>query len=360
MRILGGIAAGLLVVVSASSAFAQSAAHGRLVLEPVAGMSTSTYGPHDPYVVLDLAATVRLGSGFDVIVRPWYRRLPGGDSSTEMYQLQVRYQTSSRVPVRIDAGILTSPIGLGTLQLRQDMNATVSSPFYFHEKLPSFDGYKDKVVLMSGGYPLGAIVSSSGKRWDARVGVTDGTMAKKRKLFHSGPSPAPQFVAGGGFTLAPGFRVGAGFANGRYRSARDLATLPKNSAVEGPLRPANAMIFNVEAEAAFGHTTINGEWIRDRFETVGAPAVARGFRVEAVRTLTPRLFAATRGIRVSSPAFTRAGRQRQVMSTIEASAGYRLSQDISLRGGYEATREFGVRDWHHAAVTSIVFSRRWF
>jgi hypothetical protein len=240
------------------------------------------------------------------------------------------------------------------------LNATVSAPSYFFVPLPSFDGYRDGVVLMSGGYPLGAIVSSSGGRWDARVGITDGTAARTRKLFHSGPSPAAQFVAGGGVTLAPGFRIGVGLAQGRYRSAKDLSTLPKRPGVYGSPRVADATVFNVEGEAALGYTTLNGEWIRDRFETVGQPAIARGFRLEAVRTLTPRLFVAGRGIRVASPAFTTAGRQPRVMATLEASAGYRLSSDLTLRGGYQGTRSFGVTDWDHAAVTSIVFSRRWF
>jgi hypothetical protein len=349
-----------MLALSSPAAFAQSALSERLVLEPVAAVNTSSDLPDDPFVFLDLTATTRIGRGFDVIVRPWVRRLPGGDWSKEMYQLEVRYQSETRVPFRIDAGIISSPLGLGTLQLRPDLNATVSTPSYFFVPLPSFDGYRDGVVLMSGGYPLGAILSSSGERWDARVGITDGTVARTRKLFHSGPSPAAQFIAGGGWTLAPGFRVGAGFAQGRYRSASDLSTLPKRPGAEGPARVADATVFNIEGEAAFGYTTLNGEWIRDRFETAGAPAVARGLRLEAVRTLTPHLFVAARTVRVVSPAFTPSGREQRTLATLEASAGYRLTPDVTVRGGYQGTRSFGVTDWDHAAVTSIVFSRRWF
>ena len=44
--------------------------------------------------------------------------------------------------------------------------------------LPAFD----RVTLMSGGSPLGAIVSASGARWDVRGGVTDDTPARGRKV----------------------------------------------------------------------------------------------------------------------------------------------------------------------------------
>src|SRR6185436_4114192 len=138
-----------------------------------------------------------------------------------------------------------------TLQLRPDQTATVSIPFYFFLPLPSFDGYYDDVVMMSGGYPLGIVASMSGTRWDARVGVLDGTVTRKRRIFHDGPSAAAQFVAGGGLTLAPGVRIGAGVSNGRYRTAGDLASLPTLPFTEGPARPASALVFNLEGEAAF-------------------------------------------------------------------------------------------------------------
>ena len=81
----------------------------------------------------------------DVIVRPWFRRMPGGDWSKEMYQLQMRYQPSTRVPLRIDAGIISSPLGIIALEMRPDRNPIIGTPSYYFSPLPSFDGRFDRV-----------------------------------------------------------------------------------------------------------------------------------------------------------------------------------------------------------------------
>ena len=114
-------------------------------------------------MVFDATATVRVIDSLDVVARPWFRRLPGGDWSKEMYQLQVRYQPATRLPLRIDAGIISSPLGIIALEMRPDLNPLIGSPSYYFSPLPSFDGKFDRVQLLSGGYPLGAMASMSGR-----------------------------------------------------------------------------------------------------------------------------------------------------------------------------------------------------
>ena len=121
----------------------------------------------DPFLIFDATATVRLHDGLDVIVRPYAHRLTGGKWDAEMYQLQIRYVAATRLPLRLDAGIIASPLGLNTLELLPDTNPTIGAPFFYFAPLPRFDAHYDGVQLMSGGYPLGAIVSSSGTQWDA-------------------------------------------------------------------------------------------------------------------------------------------------------------------------------------------------
>ena len=87
-------------------ATAQSPFADRVAVEAVAAVTTSSSAFDDPFVFLDGTATVRIGQGFDAVVRPYGRRLPGGDWSAEMYQLQLRYQSRTRVPFRVDAGII--------------------------------------------------------------------------------------------------------------------------------------------------------------------------------------------------------------------------------------------------------------
>lgn len=330
---------------------------GRPAIEAVASIATSSEDADDPFVFLDLATTMPLNDRLEAIVRPYARRLPGGDWDALFYQAQIRYRP--RAGMQLDAGIITSPIGLATLELRPDLNPTVTYPFYYFSRLPLFDEYPNEVQMLSGGYPLGAVLSISGGRWDARAGITDGTPARYRKIFQSdGPDPAVQFVAGGGVTPWIGFRVGGAVARGQYRSGTDndyygLSDYQRISS-------ADALVMNIEAEWSYRYTKLSGEWVRDRFETDGAPAVSRAFYVQAVQTLTPRTFAAGRITRASSPVQTETGAARWARTTAEVVGGYRLTPELTLRAGYQANRAFGVDNWQHAAVGSVVWSQRWF
>jgi hypothetical protein len=343
--------AGVTVVMCGSAAHAQSAIGQRVSVEFVGAVNTSSAAVDDPFVFLDATATARITDDFDLVVRPYARRLPGGNWSKEMYQLQVRYQPDTRIPVRIDAGIIASPLGIMALEMRPDRNPVIGTPSYYFSPLPSFDGTSDRVQLLSGGYPLGAVASVSGARWDARAGITDGTPARNRKMMSSGRPPArAQFVTGAGVTPIPGLRLGAGFARGVYREPR----------LSAPQRPAaSATVFNLEGEYAVGYTRLAGEWIVDSFDTMTNPAVSRGCLLEAVQTLTPRWYAAARVTRTSTPAFTNGTRVRRSSSSGEATLGFRLSPAIILKAGYQGSRAYSGTQWEHAAAVSLVLFERW-
>ena len=340
--------------VLASPARAQSAIGQRVTVEFVGAITTASSAVGDPFVFLDATATMKVTDELDVVIRPYARRLPGGDWSKEMYQLQVRYQPSTRVPLRIDAGIIASPLGIISLEMRPDRNPLIGTPSYYFSPLPSFDGQFDRVQLFSGGYPLGAIASLSGRRWDARAGVTDGTPARSRKMMSgSRPSAHPQLVAGGGITPVAGLRLGAGFARGVYRDARNgTASLPQT-------RPAAATVFNLEGEYAVGYTRVAGEWIVDRFETATTPAIARGYLVEAVQTLAPRWYVAARTTRTSTPVATSGARVRRTSGSADVTVGYRLMPELTLKAGYQGSRSYARTAWDHAAAVSVVLFKRW-
>jgi hypothetical protein len=119
----------------------------------------------------------------------------------------------------------------------------------------------------------------------------------------------------------------------------------------------DASVFTIEGEYAFRFTRVSGEWVRDRFETENADRIAHGFYVQAVQTLTPRLFAAGRVLRASSMSI--AG-DRLAMQTAELTAGYRLTREWTLKTGYQAARKFDADSFRHAVVLSVVWSERWF
>jgi hypothetical protein len=349
------IVAALWSTLAAAPARAQTLPAGGMVIEAVAAVTTASDEFDDPFLFFDLTTTMRVNDSLDVIVRPYARRLPGGDWDALLYQAQIRYQPIDRM--RIEAGILSSPIGMGPLEMRQDLNPAVASPFYYFGPLPRFDSQQDRVQVLSGGYPLGAMVSSSGTWWDVRGGVLDGTPARYRKVFASNnPSPAPQLVAGAGVTPRPGIRLGMAVAHGAYRDQDDADYYNADYA----LPDADATVFTVEGEFAVHYTRITGEWVRDRFESPLSPAITRGFYIQGVQTLTPRLFAVSRITRSSTPVLIGTERVRWTRGAFELSAGYRLTNDWILKGGYEASRRYGVTDWDHAVTASIVWAKRWF
>jgi hypothetical protein len=316
--------------------------------------SSDSHGFDDPFLLFDVTGTGRLHEGLDIIVRPYAHRLTGGDWTFEMYQLQARYAPPTRVPLRFDAGIIASPLGLNTLELLPSKNPTIGAPFFYFAPLPRFDTRYEGVGLISGGYPLGAVVSSSGTHWDARAGVTDQSPTRARNVFESHrPDAELQVVAGGGFSPAAGTRVGASFAQGAYRK---VSAIPSTPAPGG----TDATTITLEGEYAVGYTRVTGEWIRDAFDASDGPAIARGFSVMGTRTLTPRWFVAGRANRVSAPAITPTlDSVRTAASSGEATIGYRLNTDVSLRAAYQMSRWFGVAPWTRAFTVSAVWARRW-
>jgi hypothetical protein len=89
--------------------------------------------------------------------------------------------------------------------------------------------------------------------------------------------------------------------------------------------------------------------------------VARGYFAQAVHTFAPRIFGTVRVASASSPAFAGASpRVRKSMTTMEATVGYRLDHDLTVRAGYYMSRRYGLTDRSHTAIASLVWARRWF
>ena len=338
--------AAAVVIACAAEAGAQESVEPRVTVEAVASATMLSSYQHVSGII-DVTGTARLGEGTTIIARPWAWRRPNGTSTFQMYQLQVRYVSRTERPYRVDAGIITSPIGLNPLQMRADLNPLISPVPYYVIPLPRFESTFESLQPLTSGYPLGVIVSTSGTRWDARGGVLDTTPARPGvELKHDGHAAQPQVVGGGGFTPRPGLRFGGALAHGRYRDGSETTA-------EG-----TATVANLEAEFTVNHTRLSGEWVIDRFQGSTGTVTARSFYVQGVQTITPRLYAAARVARAFTPPVFGANR-RTTWATSEATGGFRLTPDWTFRAGYFAQRAyFGV--WDHQAAASIVWDARWF
>ena len=328
-------------------AIAQEARDARVSADTV--ISASMFSGNDrPGMMFDATGRVEVGHGATVVIRPWAWRRPDATWTTQWYQLQLRYQTRTPIPVRVDAGIITSPLGLNTLQMRADINPTIAPVFYYVAPLPRFEATFDRLNGLSAGYPLGAMASTSGTRWDLRGGVIDGTPARQRAPGKSDQPPAmAQLILGGGITPVAGVRFGVGFAHGGYRRA--TATTPRGIAT----------VVNLEAEYAFNQTRLSGEWVQDRFTAAPNTYISRSFYAQAVQTITPRLFGAGRVVRTQSPPFF-VSKVVAHRTMVELTAGYRVTTDWTLRGGYVRERPYVATAWDNQAAVSIVWARRWY
>jgi hypothetical protein len=78
-----------------------------------------------------------------------------------------------------------------------------------------------------------------------------------------------------------------------------------------------------------------------------------------VQTLTPRWFAAARLERIDSPLVVPAGVTTQRMTNAEEVIGFRLTPELTVRGGHRARRGFGRSVFDHQVAVSLVWWKRW-
>lgn len=311
----------------------------------------------NPGASLDVSSVIRIGGGWSAHIRPWFFKSSADGSawSRELYQAAVRYEHHGPLSLRADAGYIASPLGLGMLDMRADINPTIQPHLSYFVPLLPFDSGAPMVGPIAASYPLGATATVSTMRWDARAAVVN-SAPTRRSAFNAqrgNPDPTPVFITGGGLTLRPGLRVGAGYAQGQYATADELA----DPSGDG----RNLRMWNVEGEFAFGYTKLAGEWTTERFSRGTRVDTASTWFAQVSQTLTPRWFAAARHEAIGAPppggAVTNA--PRLSFRTSEGTVGYRVTPELTLRGSLTASRWYTARTTDRRAGVQVVWSRRW-
>jgi hypothetical protein len=307
---------------------------------------------------IDIFAAVRVTDGLDIVARPVItRRTFDGEWQKQMYQLGLRYEHQAEAPgklgLRFEVGQLPSPIGIGVLENRADVNPVVSQHSAYYLSLPRVNPEIPRTYLIAGTYPFGAQATVSGRGWDARVAAIDGSPIRGRNMMGSNKPPRLlNVVAGFGVTPRVGLRVGAAVARGAYASVNEVADKSRGN--------RDATMVQVEGEWSFGYTKIVGEWVRSVMQTSRADAQTNGFWVEATQTLSPRFFVAGRAdaqyFDYQRPSITEMERQRY--DRYEGILGFRLSRDLTLRGGYLVRKGYVVFHWDDQVIGSIVWQRK--
>jgi hypothetical protein len=306
-------------------------------------------------VVVDGVLSAGFGNGFEAMVRPWVMRAANGEWNRQIWVAAVRYQRPGPVGLRVDAGLIPSPIGLSNLMLRPQLNPTVSLPAALFQALPLAEIGQPRTTLLGAVYAYGATATVSGEHWDARAAFIDTSPLRTRRVFAQSTSPNPprfdNVVIGGGVTPTVGLRVGGSVTHGGYQRTGENPTVTEDR---------SATIITVESEWSFGYTKLLGEWVRDIIEGSGGDRVATGWWVQGQQTLSPRWFVAGRVERMNAPALTPFGTiERQHLDGVEETVGFRLTPELTFRADHRARRSFGRPGFDQQVAVSAVFWKRW-
>jgi hypothetical protein len=342
------------ILATPTLALAQQARPSRLAIDTVAAIDETVDGKgnYATGVVVDAVVSTGLGRGFEVIAWPIVQRLTASEWRQEIWIAALRYERAGPIGVRIDGGMIPSPVGLTNLTVRRPhLNPTITQPASLFTSLPALEIRGPRTNLLGAIYPFGGQVTVSGARWDARAALIDTSPLRRRRMLSDvNPPRFSNVVVGGGVTPVVGFRVGASMTRGGWQRAGEspAATVDRE-----------ATIVTVESELSFAYTKLLGEWIRDAVDTSSGTRVASGWFVQGQQTLAPRWFVAGRVERIASPLVLATGVQRQRLTISEEVLGYRLTPEFTVRAGHRARRGFGRPGFDHQAAVSIVWWKRW-
>jgi len=167
------------------------------------------------------------------------------------------------------------------------------------------------------------------------------------------PRETPVVAAGAGVTPATGLRVGVSVARGAYATPAEIRT---------PASSGRMMTMaGGEGEWAFGGTKIGGEILRTAFDTLADRPIAYEWFVQGTHTLSPRWFVAARREGTSAPPLVNGivVGSRTELAAFEATGGFRVSPDLTLRSSYYTRKSFGASTWSDQVGVSVVWARRW-
>jgi len=307
-----------------------------------------------PQIIVDIAASVRLGKGWQGYIRPWFRLPRTPDWDRQIYQAALRYEHAGPIAMRVDLGYFASPIGLGMLDTSPSTNPMIGPHMSYFVPMMPFDSGGPRVRAVAASYPLGGQISLSGRWWDARGALVSSSPSRMVVIGGSDkPRPTPVVEGGGGVTLHPGLRLGGSFSRGAYATPAEL----KRPASSAPMMT----LAGVEGEYAVRYTKVTGEWLHSRFDTASTPADASTWFIQGVQTLSPRWYVAARREATAAPArgtgpfFAR----QPDFNSAEATVGFRLTPDITLRSGWAASQFYGSPVWKHHVGVGAVWNWRW-
>lgn len=347
-------AVGVILLMSPPQIAAAQTSHLALDIVAAADVEAGSQVRRESTAWFDAFGAVRLSTNLQFRVRPVvFRRSFDGDWQAQMYELAVRYERPGAVGVRFDAGQFPSPIGLSILENRPNKNPVVSQHSTLYLPIPRYEPGTPTTFLLAAAYPLGATITISGAKWDARAAVIDSSPVRGRPFFGDNKPPRmANVVAGAGFTPYIGLRVGVGVASGDYADESEVRDKSRGD--------RHAKLIQVEGEWAFRYTRIAGEFLWTRRELANGDSRVEGGWIEFTQTLSPRLFAAARydDQWTEWTSVPDNAQRHEPYRRLETTGGVRVTPDITLRASYMTRKGYVVGFWDDQFLASVVFAKR--
>jgi hypothetical protein len=347
---------GFVVAIGVSAAATARAQTSRVALDVVAAADVDhgSQVRRDSTVWLDAFGAVRIADNVDVRVRPVvFRRSFDGSWQTQMYELALRYERPGTIGVRVEGGYFPSPVGLAILENRPNKNPVISQHSTIYLPIPRYEPGTPTTFLYAASYPLGAKVTVSGAKWDARAAVVDSSPIRGRPIFGDNLPPRMANVeAGIGFTPYIGLRFGVAAATGDYADESEVRDKSKGD--------RRAQLMQVEGEWAFRYTRLAGEFLWTRRELANGDSTVNGGWIEIMQTVTPRVFLATRFDHQYTEwtSVPDNAARHEPYHRVETTAGFRVTPEITLRASYMTRKGYVVGFWDDQFLASIVYAKK--
>jgi hypothetical protein len=347
-------AAGVIVVVLSPQIVAGQTSRVALDVVVAADVDAGSQVTRKSTAWFDAFGAVRIFDNFDFRVRPVvFRRSFDGAWQTQMYELALRYERPGPIGVRLDAGVFSSPIGLSILENRPNTNPVVSQHSTLYLPIPRYEPGTPTTYLLAAAYPLGAKLTVSGAKWDARAAVVDSSPVRGRPFFGDNKPPRmANVVAGAGVTPYIGLRFGVAAASGDYADETEVRDKSRGD--------RHARLLQVEGEWGFRYTRIAGEFLWTRRELANADSHVDGGWIEFTQTMSPRVFVASRYDDQWTEWVGLADNvdRHESYRRLESTAGFRVTPDITLRASYMTRKGYVVGFWDDQFLASVVFAKK--
>ena len=161
--------------------------------------------------------------------------------------------------------------------------------YRYRARVPQIYAY-GWLPLVNYAYPTGIMVYGNPKRFDYRFAVVNSSVSNPLNLDQ--PGQRAQWIAGGGWTIVPGLRLGTSLAEGPYLNGSVSSQLPVGTSLCDYTQRA----LDFDLEYTLHHLEMYGELLFTNFKVpnINQRLGATGYYMELKYTWAPRFYTALR------------------------------------------------------------------